>query len=541
MAKICKNCGAELPDEANICLNCLEPCNEITVLDGKIESPEEASRNRKKAIMGVISAVTVLCLIVPVFGSNNALFSKAKIKASETSAKHPSIIEEIAGDIINRNDDGEVPTEVVTVIDENGNIEEITVVATESGIPGEAINSNGNAKSSANTNSGSNKNAKSNKGGTYSSSQNSNHSSSAGSLILFPSNTGDVNDKNNSSDKDKDESDTKTTDKSTSKTTTKPTTKATTKATTASAVSSEKNFAYVEDRGMVNITAYTGNEENVVVPAQLGGKDIRYVNGFCQNNSKIKTVTFQKAKNNHNFSIGQYVFSDCPSLEKIVFPENVNLSVTYQFAKNCPSLKTVITNSSTVRCINGVVYGGSVSGTTFGGVEKNGENKIGQILEGYEGSSLVLDGSAAPMWGLEYNTHVKKVRITKKADDRIYTVFMNNESVEDVEVDSDSINWADENGFLINKVTRELVYYPPKKDSQIITLPENSILDTSSLIRDKKATALKIPNSAKISDCKYTFFYKYPFGKITKVYVNKSHPQYEEIKANFGGTIADYN
>lgn len=541
MAKICKNCGAELPDEANICLNCLEPCNEITVLDGKIESPEEASRNRKKAIMGVISAVAVLCLIVPVFGSNNALFSKAKIKASETSAKHSSVIEEIAGDIINRNDDGEVPTEVVTIIDENGNVEEITVVATESGIPGEAINPNGNAKSSANTNSGSNKNAKSNKGGTYSSSQNSNHSSSAGSLILFPSNTGDDNDKSNSSDKDKDESDTKTTDKSTSKTTTKPTTKATTKATAASGVSSEKNFAYVEDRGMVNITAYTGNEENVVVPTQLGGKDIRYVKGFCQNNSKIKTVTFQKAKNNHNFSIGQYVFSDCPSLEKIVFPENVNLNIPYQFAKNCPSLKTVITNSSTVRCINGVVYGGSVYGTTFGGVEKTGENQIGQILEGYEGSSLVLDGSGAPMSALEYNTHVKKVRITKKADDRIYKVFMNNESVEDVEVDSDSINWADENGFLINKVTRELVYYPPKKDSQIITLPENSILGTSSLIRDKKATALKIPNSAKISDCKYTFSYKYPFGKITKVYVNKSHPQYEDIKANFGGTIADYN
>lgn len=136
---------------------------------------------------------------------------------------------------------------------------------------------------------------------------------------------------------------------------------------------------------------------------------------------------------------------------------------------------------------------------------------------------------------------LKKVRITKKADDGIYKVFMNNESVEDVEVDSDSTNWTVENGFLINKVTCELVYYPPKKDSQIITLPGNSILGTSSLIKNNSATALKIPNSTKISDCKYTFFYKYPFGKITKIYVNKSHPQYEDIKANFGGTIANYD
>lgn len=114
------------------------------------------------------------------------------------------------------------------------------------------------------------------------------------------------------------------------------------------------------DQSAVMITEYTGSEENVTIPSEIGGKPVKSLEDTFQYNKDIVEVTvpegviyleqfvFNGCKSLKKVNlpsslkkIGNGSFGDCKSLEYIEVPEGVEEIAFYAF-KGSSSLKTVI-------------------------------------------------------------------------------------------------------------------------------------------------------------------------------------------------------
>ncbi len=74
------------------------------------------------------------------------------------------------------------------------------------------------------------------------------------------------------------------------------------------------------DNGTIEITAYRGSKENVVIPAEINGFAVAEIgeNAFADR-SDVKSVTLPEGVT----SIGYMAFSDCKNLATVVFPETL--------------------------------------------------------------------------------------------------------------------------------------------------------------------------------------------------------------------------
>lgn len=93
-------------------------------------------------------------------------------------------------------------------------------------------------------------------------------------------------------------------------------------------------YSYSSSKDCIWIMKYIGNEENVIVPAYIEGKEVRYLCDIFQNNTTIKTVELPDTL----MGIGS--FSGCTSLEKIVIPKKIRIIPDYTFY-GCKNLKHV--------------------------------------------------------------------------------------------------------------------------------------------------------------------------------------------------------
>lgn len=102
-----------------------------------------------------------------------------------------------------------------------------------------------------------------------------------------------------------------------------------------------EDFEYTvgeEDDGGIYIDSYVGDDEIVVIPAQIDGKDVISVSyGAFAYNETIKSVTVPFGVN----YIGGYAFGECTALESVYLPESVAELGLMAFV-NCTSLKTVV-------------------------------------------------------------------------------------------------------------------------------------------------------------------------------------------------------
>ena len=154
-------------------------------------------------------------------------------------------------------------------------------------------------------------------------------------------------------------------------TTTTTTTAATTTttlpaATTTTAPQLLVSFDYEEVSGGVAITKYTGNEPNVVIPAQQDGKPVVKIAANAFNSCRVlKSVTIPNSVTEIGDNafrecpwlssvklgkgvkrIGDMAFGGCDSLKKISVPSSVKYIGIYAFAY-CDSLESVVISEGT--------------------------------------------------------------------------------------------------------------------------------------------------------------------------------------------------
>lgn len=101
----------------------------------------------------------------------------------------------------------------------------------------------------------------------------------------------------------------------------------------------EGGFVYSLSRGQATILEYTGEDVDVVIPAQMGGRPVVAIaeKAFYKN-GEINSITIQSDAD--NFTIGAQAFSDMDMLVSVVLPDGLKTIPTRAFS-GCDSLTEV--------------------------------------------------------------------------------------------------------------------------------------------------------------------------------------------------------
>ena len=101
----------------------------------------------------------------------------------------------------------------------------------------------------------------------------------------------------------------------------------------------EGGFVYSLSHGQATILEYTGDDVNVVIPDELGGRPVVAVaeKAFYKN-GEISSITIESDAD--NFTIGAQAFSDMDSLVSVVLPDGLKTIPSRAFS-GCDSLTEV--------------------------------------------------------------------------------------------------------------------------------------------------------------------------------------------------------
>lgn len=146
-------------------------------------------------------------------------------------------------------------------------------------------------------------------------------------------------------------------------------------------VKTTENYAYRElEDGTVEVTAYTGTEEQVKIPEKFNGKSVTSIgaNAFCANN------TITKVEIPGTVTELQYgAFISCKNLTEVVFPKESQLhSIGKSAFHSCKSLKSF-------ECPNNVEI---ISNRAFMDCENLAQIEFGKKLTTIEGWAFAWSG-----------------------------------------------------------------------------------------------------------------------------------------------------
>ena len=126
------------------------------------------------------------------------------------------------------------------------------------------------------------------------------------------------------------------------------------------------DFEYLVYNGVTSITKYTGNAENVVVPATVNGYKVYSVGRLAFNNNTIKTITFSEGIK----ALSNETMYHCDNLETINIPSTMDWTVprynsdaiTYTMYGVgpivCKKMKTInlAENNPYMKLVDGILY-----------------------------------------------------------------------------------------------------------------------------------------------------------------------------------------
>lgn len=99
----------------------------------------------------------------------------------------------------------------------------------------------------------------------------------------------------------------------------------------------EKLFEYTFSADTAVICRYTGTKDSVVLPGEIGGKQVTAVSdrAFYENHA-VRSVQFPASVQ----SIGAYAFYGCEGLEELALPSSLDFVGQYAFSQ-CPKLTQI--------------------------------------------------------------------------------------------------------------------------------------------------------------------------------------------------------
>lgn len=500
MSIICNNCGAELPDEANFCLNCMTSVNkgdsnaELYIANDSLKTKlhiktaafiSKLSELPKMKKIALISALVLLFILVPLsaflFSPVDAAKNTASLPGSNTASedkpvtRFESLIDEVFG---TANKDGENSTE-------NG----ANSTGTAERIAGNSV-INGNIETSGTT--GATTNLAGNKESDTQTGENSSSS--------------DTNDNNSGS----------------TNTSSKP-------------VLNYDDWEYTISNSKATITKYTGNDKNIIVPDNFDGANVSYVSsGTFKDNSSIETVTFKDSEEYHAMTISGSAFNNCSSLKKVTFPKNTNLGIYDEFAVNCPNFSDIEIEFSQFRFVDGGLY--DYNGSTW---------VLKEYCEGYTASTYNVPSWCTNISNVSTNISNNKYLKTINIHNNCYAPskqwnYYEYSNLENINVESSNPNYVSENGILYNKSGSKLQLriYPAGKKDKTFNVAENCTIDCYGMKKGlfKNVETIILPASSTISSSTINDILKY-YPNLKTIKVEKGHSQYQNYKSNLDNLV----
>lgn len=522
MSKFCPNCKAEMPEEANFCLNCMNACDNTTPATSAkkkhascktrvfeyINKFKLLSKKQKAAILG-----SILCFITLI------PFSVYMLTPSDNISENPSIITEQNGD----NKGRKKPTRAETILNKllgkenNKSTDNESVTATANALAkaGASSVTASDNESSAATDSSKSGNTK-NSGGTNKNNGNHNGNSET------PSGSGGSSNNTNESPTDNNNGSESTSDSANEDT---------------EPVLDYNDWEYtINSSDELIITKYTGDDTNVLVPDKINGKDVKTIekNTFLNNNT-VKTITFKDSEDYHAMWINSEAFSNCKALQKIIFPDNTNLGIREGFAMNTPQLSSIDIDFWQYRFINGGLF--SYNGSYW---------TLFCYCEGYNTNTLNI-----PEWcrnitnsasqNIQNNQHLKIVNIPANcyAMQAQWHEFQYKNLLE-INVDTKNANYKSENGVLYHLESGlwRLHIYPAGKTDKTFRVIENGNINCYGMKGDiyPYIETIYLPKTAVIYSSTLKSIYNY-FPKLKTIYMEQGHSKYKEYKATLDGIV----
>lgn len=313
MPKNCKNCGAEMPEEAHFCLSCLTETEEKTVITAN-KASFFANKKRAIALIATVLLIIVLILIC-IFCFENKSPNSADNNENKTAV---STITQDDGSVITEYDDGSVET-----LEPDG-----TKITQET---------DGTVK----TETPDGKTITEKPDGTV--------------ITEKPDGTTEVTEKPTEP----------TTEKPTEPSTNEPSTENTTEPTTENTTNKTENnpainyedftFEYKEygKKNELCIAKYTGNAKVVTVPYSYNGEYIYEISTKAfDGNSSVEKIIFN-TPDDYAMGIRGSAIYNCPNLKEVVFNWNEyykkiyansqygNTTISNLFAEKCPNLTNI--------------------------------------------------------------------------------------------------------------------------------------------------------------------------------------------------------
>ncbi len=513
--KSCPFCGAQLPEEAIFCLNCVSVLNER-----KDNSPNNKSKTKKLNFIvsktKIASVLAVVLAIVIVFSS--CLFAIKSVKA-----RGPAIKDTPETTIVPvTKENGEIVTN-----DAGEQIYEITEVETETTTKKSLFDLIFNNKFDEQDAEAEPVTEKNDGNFTQDNSSNTAENESTSSEVkttIIVNTTKPVETTTKSSSfwdklwsidtptQPNKETTTKKETTTTTTTTTKPTTTTTTtKPTTTQPSSTIPNpsnitdFQYTEINGEIKITKYIGNSTNVTVPAYIDGKRVALLgeNAFA-GNSNIKSIVFKGTTTGQGMlylPANKVVFNSLPNLTTITFPYETYYRMTndskkpgndtfYNLIINCPKLSGIYFGKKDGSGFNSDfrrMY--SVDGVVLAQQNSNTTGATSTIM--YYPPAKTTSSYTVPsnVYGIETfafadNPYTKSIHFGADVD-YVSDNFLGCKSLSAFTVDSKNTSLFAENGVLytgspsINGVVYKTFFYPPGKTDTSFTFTDkyNLIVD----------------------------------------------------------------
>lgn len=483
--KKCPFCNAEMPEEAHICLNCLNICEETQTSAIISQGSKKRFAISKRTLSNIITAaicvfVVMPCMILPQLGS---FANQGAQSAGNTNGEAGKG----GGSIISR---------ITTAIKETLGIDDDSAESPA-------------GDSSADTPAADGYNNPTTPDGE-------NGPSIPGVPTAVPGTTKPA---------------------SGGSSTTKPTEAATTVKPEDETIPEGKveydKWEYTENNGKLTITKYTGSAKTVVIPEKIDGKIIGNINEntFLENNT-MQYAVFQDFTTYHNLWVHYHTFYKCGNLKKIVFPKNADLGILDCFAAECYSLYDIQITNYQYKFVDGaLVY----YNTKYW--------QIYYYCEGYKSDTFTYPEYVQVSGTFELFKHTKNLKYVYLSSEM--TTFLaqyDTPYLESVYAKNNS-HLKDINGVLyeLNKNGKWAVQnYPNNNKAAEFTMPENSVFKQSNL-RNSNLKTLKIPANVEIDDYTLKHICRGDiFPNLQTVYIESGSSYLSYIKSTFTGKVIVY-
>ena len=310
-------------------------------------------------------------------------------------------------------------------------------------------------------------------------------------------------------------------------------------------------YSVLED-GTIEITRYTGNSANIVVPEMIKGKKVSRIghSAFyrCYGLSEVKIPSTVISIGDWAFSecyglgkieilsnvtnIGEFAFSDCKSLSEVKIPNSVTSIGDFAFS-GCSSLSEIEISSS-VTYIGSGAFSGCSSLSKINVSKNNLEySSVLGVLFNKDKTELIrfpnrkngkyeIPNSVTSIGSGAFSgcSSLSEIEIPSNVTNIGSFVFAGCSSLRKINVSEDNLKYSSVLGILFNKDKTELISFPCKKDGKYKIPSSVTKIEDGAFSGCSKLTEVKIPSS--VTNIGYSAFWRcsnltnieIPFGVV---------------------------